>query len=79
MNKYTIRYNQSRGQPGRGTLDHVWRVFENDKEMLFKHFKINVPSSSEATDNNSNWNVICYGYLEIDRATSTAIINKKEK
>ena len=29
MNKYHIRFNKSRGQPGRGSMDHVWRVFEN--------------------------------------------------
>ena len=43
MNKYLIRFNKSRGQFGRGTLEHVWRVFENDREFLFKHIKINVP------------------------------------
>ena len=32
MNKYLIRFNKTRGQPGRGSLDHVWRVFENDQE-----------------------------------------------
>ena len=37
MNKYKIRFNKRRGQEGRGTIDHVWRVFENnDKEYLFK-------------------------------------------
>ena len=41
MNKYHIRFNKSRGQEGRGTMDHVWRVFENgDKEYLVKNFKI---------------------------------------
>lgn len=46
MNKYRIRFNKTRGEIGRGTLDHVWRVFENDKEFLFKHVKIEVPSFS---------------------------------
>jgi hypothetical protein len=73
MNHYSIRFNQTRGQPGRGTVDHVWRVFENGKEYLFKHVKINVASYSE-TDG-QNWNVACDGILEIDRSTSTAIIN----
>lgn len=75
MNHYSIRYNQTRGQPGRGTPEHVWRVFENNKEYLFKNVKINVPSYSE-TDN-MNWNIACDGFLTIDKETSTAIINEK--
>jgi len=75
MNKYSIRFNQSRGQPGRGTPDHVWRVFENEKEYLFKNFILNVPSSSEHDATSENWNVTCRGVMIIDRETSTAIIN----
>jgi hypothetical protein len=75
MNKYLIRFNKSRGMPGRGTLDHAWRVFENDKEYLFKHLKINVPSVSERTG--EDWNVSCNGIMTIDKETSTAIINEK--
>lgn len=77
MNKYLIRFNKSRGTPGRGSLQHVWRVFENDKEFLFKNFQINVPSFSEPSENGQEWNVCCYGVMEIDRANSTAIINSK--
>jgi hypothetical protein len=76
MNKYRIRFNKTRGQTGRGTIDHVWRVFENDKEYLVKHFKINVPSESEIEANGEDWNVICYGILTLDRDTSTATINE---
>jgi hypothetical protein len=75
MNKYLIRFNKSRGQQDRGTLEHVWRVFENDKEYLFKHFKINVNSFSEQSG--EDWNVACYGIMTIDKETSTAIINEK--
>jgi hypothetical protein len=75
MNKYLIRFNKSRGQQDRGTIDHVWRVFENDKEYLFKHFKINVQSFSESTG--EDWNVACYGIMTINKDTSTAIINEK--
>lgn len=73
--KYAIRFNQSRGQPGRGTIDHVWRVFEGDvsKEYLFKNVNINVPSFSEREG--ENWNIACHGVLTIDRENSTAIIN----
>ena len=76
MNEYIIRYNQTKGQPGRGTVDHVWRVFENGQEYLLKNFKLNVPSTSH-TDGN-NWNVQCFGYMTLDRDTSTAIINDKQ-
>jgi len=78
MNKYRIRFNKSRGQPGRGTMDHVWRVFEGNKEYLVKNFKLNVDSFSEKEDNSEDWNVCCYGILDLDRETSTAIINKAE-
>jgi hypothetical protein len=79
MNKYHIRFNKSRGLPGRGTVDHAWRVFENGKEYLFKHIKINVPCYDEitGTDGNDNWNFACDGFMAIDRETSTAIINNK--
>lgn len=77
MNKYSIRFNKSRGQQGRGTIDHVWRVFENEKEYLFKNFTLNVPSFSEKEKDSDDWNVVCYGVMTIDRDTSTAIINKK--
>jgi hypothetical protein len=76
MNKYHIRFNKSRGAPGRGTLDHAWRVFENDKEFLFKNVKINVPSFSERTG--EDWNIACEGFMAIDRETSTAIINSEK-
>ena len=72
MNKYLIRFNKSRGQPGRGTMDHVWRVFENNKEYLLKNVKINVPSYSERTG--EDWNIACNGFMQIDKKTSTAII-----
>ena len=75
MNKYSIRFNQSRGQPGRGSSEHVWRVFENDKEYLLKNFVLNVPSISEKDPTSENWNVTCTGIMTIDRVTSTATIN----
>lgn len=77
MNKYSIRFNKSRGTPGRGSKDHVWRVFENDKEYLFKHFILNVPSFSEKEPNSEDWNVVCYGVMFIDTKTSTAVINER--
>ena len=81
MNQYLIRFNKSRGNPGRGTRDHVWRVFENDQEYLFKHVKITVPVTDKITGTGAtgdDWNFACEGYLTIDRETSTAIITAEQ-
>jgi hypothetical protein len=72
MKKYLIRFNQTRGMEGRGTPEHVWRVFEDGTEYLFKHVNIQVPVDDEQTDD--VWNIRCYGTLTIDANTSTAII-----
>ena len=77
MNKYRIRFNKSRGQEGRGSLEHVWRVFENNKEYLFKHVRINVPCYSEVDPSGGDWNICCYGFLTIDKETSTATLGVK--
>jgi hypothetical protein len=74
MKKYRLRYNKTKGQQNRGTPDHAWRLFEGDKEYLVKNVIINVPSFTEKEG--EDWNVCCYGILELDRSTSTAIINK---
>lgn len=79
MNKYSIRFNKTRGQPGRGTSDHVWRVFENGKEYLFKHLDITSPVKSEKDENGVDYNITCNGYLTIDRETSTAVISSEAK
>jgi hypothetical protein len=82
MNQYHIRFNKSRGQPGRGTPDHAWRVFENGREFLFKHFKIDgVPVYDLVTDNGGggdDWNMACEGYMTVDYATSTAVISSQK-
>lgn len=72
MAKICIRFNKSRGLPGRGSLDHVWRVFEDDKEYLVKNVEIGVPSRGEKTG--SDWSICCEGALRLDRGTSTAIV-----
>jgi hypothetical protein len=77
MNTYQIRFNKSRGQAGRGSIDHVWRVFENGKEYLFKNLDISVPIKSEKDANDNDYNIVCKGYLSIDRDTSTAVIKSK--
>jgi hypothetical protein len=74
VNKYSIRFNKSRGQPGRGTLLHVWRVFENNNEMLAKHVKINVKSWSEIDENGQDYNIVCYGQMLWYDDTDTVVI-----
>jgi len=78
MNHYRIRFNKSRGLEGRGSRDHVWRVFEGDKEYLVKHLQINVPLVDEKEPNSEDWNIACDGVLTLDKDTSTAIINGNE-
>lgn len=73
MAHFAIRYNQTRGQPGRGTVDHVWRVFEDGKEYLTKNVQINVPCRGEKTG--ADYSMVCEGTLRLDRDTSTAIID----
>ena len=74
--KYKVRFNKSRGQPGRGSMEHVWRVFEGEKEYLVKHFRMECPSYSEMDENSNDWNVCCEAVLTIDRETSTAIFSE---
>ena len=71
-NKYLIRFNKTRGMQGRGTEEHVWRVFENGKEYLFKHVNIFVPCWDEKSG--EDWNIACEGIMTIDRENSIAII-----
>jgi hypothetical protein len=74
MNKYHIRFNKARGEPNRGTIDHVWRVFENNqKEYLARHVSINVPSWSEQTG--PDWNIACTGFMTFYAGTDTVIIH----
>lgn len=70
--KFRIRFNRSRGQPGRGTPEHVWRVFdETGKEWLCKHVILSVPSSSEKEQDSEDWNIVCTGQMQIDKQSST--------
>jgi hypothetical protein len=77
MNRYHIRFNKSKGQPGRGSHEHVWRVFENGREFIVKHVRMNVPVWDETTGDgqgNDDWNMCCEGVMTLDKETSTAII-----
>ena len=69
--KYRIRYNKTAGQPGRGTVDHKWRVFdETGKEWLCKHVRIIGQSDSEKEPNSEDWNFVVHGRMEIDKENS---------
>jgi hypothetical protein len=72
MAHFKIRFNTTRGLENRGSVDHVWRVFEDDKEYLVKHVIINVPSYGAQTGH--DWSMCCEGVLTLDRETSTATI-----
>lgn len=72
MAHFRIRFNTTRGMKNRGSVDHVWRVFEDDKEYLVKHVVINVPSYGAKTG--EDWSMCCEGVLTLDRETSTATI-----
>jgi hypothetical protein len=72
--KYRIRFNHSRGQPGRGTEEHVWRVFQDNTEWLARHIIIEVPSRSE--QEGSNWNIVCDGVMLFFKDTDTVVITQ---
>lgn len=78
MSVYRIRFNKSRGMPGRGTPEHAWRLFDGNKEYLVKNFKISVPTYSAVDETGTDWNLCCEGELYFDRVTSTAIIGAKK-
>jgi len=72
--KFRIRFNKSRGQPNRGTMEHVWRVFAEEKEYLAKHVVLNTICKSEKEEKSEDWNIVCEGEMSIDRETSTITI-----
>ena len=76
MNTYLIRFNKSRGQAGRGSVEHAWRVFEGDKEYVVKNVRINVPSWGEKTG--EDWSMCCQGFITVDKKTSTITIEQSE-
>ena len=57
----------------------MWRVFEGEKEYLFKNLDISVPVKSEKDPNGQDYNICCQGYMTIDRDSSTAVITAKIK
>jgi hypothetical protein len=78
--KYRVRYNKSAGQPGRGSVDHKWRVFdENGKEYLCKQVAIHVPCYTEVESNGHDWNISAHGDIKIDREHSKIIIGEEHE
>jgi len=73
--KYKVRFNKTRGMPNRGSLDHVWRVFEGGKEYLCKNIVMKNSSWGEIDENGVDWNICCEGSLSIDKETSTITIS----
>lgn len=74
MNKYTIRFNKARGQPGRGSLEHVWRVFEGNSEILARHVRIETRSWTELDPNGVDYNIACLGRMMFFNDTDTVVI-----
>ena len=70
-----VRYNKTRGQDGRGCIDHVWRIFDNGKEYVVKNVRINVPSWGAKTG--EDWSICCEGVITVDKETSTITIGEK--
>lgn len=72
MSRIAVRFNKTRGRSGRGSPDHVWRVFDGPKEFVVKNVRIEVPSWGDKTG--EDWSICCDGVISIDRETSTITI-----
>jgi len=73
--KFRVRYNKSAGQPGRGTVDHKWRVFdETGKEYLCKNVILRKDAWTEVDANEVDYNMCCIGEIDIIRESSTIAI-----
>lgn len=74
MSRFFVRFNKTRGQHGRGTEEHVWRIFENEVEYLARHVQIQVPSWTEKDANGVDYNIVCQGKMLWFSDTDTAVI-----
>ena len=72
--KYTIRFNKTRGQLGRGSLEHRWRVFEGDREILARYVRIETRSWTEVDPNGVDYNIACRGRIMFYSDTDTVVI-----
>ena len=72
---FRVRYNKSAGQPGRGTIDHKWRVFdETGKEYLCKAVRIQTNAWTEIDPNGVDWNMVTEGTMIKEKSTSSIVI-----
>jgi len=73
--KYRIRYNKTAGQPGRGSVDHKWRVFDEDgKEYICKAVKIHTLCWTEQDPNGVDWNMVTEGKMIKEKLSSSIAI-----
>jgi hypothetical protein len=56
-------------------MDHVWRVFDDNKEYVVKNVRINVPSWGAKTG--EDFSICCEGVVTVDKETSTITIGEK--
>jgi hypothetical protein len=56
-------------------MDHVWRVFDDNKEYVVKNVRIDVPSWGAKTG--EDFSKCCEGVVTVDKETSTITIGKK--
>ena len=73
--RYRVRYNKTAGQPGRGTVDHKWRVFDEDgKEYICKAVRIQSVAWTDIDPNGVDWNMVTEGTMIKEKSTSTVVI-----
>jgi hypothetical protein len=73
--KFRIRYNKSAGQPGRGTIDHKWRVFdETGKEWICKNVWLMTKAWTAEDPNGHDWNFVAEGRMHINKEDSKITI-----
>jgi len=73
--RFRIRYNKTAGQPGRGSKEHVWRVFdENGKEYICKNIFMKHESWGEKEELTPDYNIVTNGEIQIDKEKSLITI-----
>ena len=73
--RFRIRYNKTAGQPGRGSKEHVWRVFdENNKEYICQNIFMKNESWGEKEELTPDYNIVTNGEIQIDKEKSLITI-----
>ncbi len=73
--RFRIRYNKTAGQPGRGSKEHVWRVFdESNKEYICKNIFMKNESWGEKEELTPDYNIVTNGEIQIDKEKSLITI-----